>query len=470
MGKTRGSFMDTVVSIADFLWGYPLIILLLLASLYMTIRLKFFQIRHPLYIFKQTLGKVGKKTKGDGTITPFKTLTMALSSTIGAANIVGVPVAIMLGGPGAVFWMWIIAILCMALKFGETTLGVHYREKNEVGEYVGGPMYYMRKGIKWKTVGKFLAIWYAAVLMLELIPSIMVQSNSVASTAHDTFELSPLLTGIIIAVATAVVVFGGVKRVGNVTSILVPFMALFYILAGLIIIIMHFDLIPETFSLIFTEAFSPSSALGGGAGAILAETIRWGFARGIYSNEAGLGTSPIAHAAAKTDHPIRQGFWAVIQIIVDTLVICTITALVVLMTGVWQHEDAHLDSSREALTARAFTESFGVFGSYIVSISLFLFVFSTITVVVFYGARQAEFLFGLWAGKVMKVVYVISIIIGAIGGATFLWSLLDLMLFFVILPNVIAVLLMSPKIIELFKEFFYTKGKYYLKDTEEDSE
>lgn len=460
--------MDTIVSIADFLWGYPLLTLLLIVSTYLSVRLKLFQFRHPVYIFKQTLGKVGKKTNGKGTITPFQTLTMALSSTIGAANIVGVPVAIMLGGPGAVFWMWVIAVLCMALKLGETTLGVHYREKNEAGEYVGGPMYYMRKGIKWQTLGKFLAVWYAAVLMLELIPSIMVQSNSVASTVNDTFEISPLITGLFIAAATAIVVFGGVKRIGTVTSYLVPFMALFYIIAGLIIVFMHFEMIPETFALILTEAFNPSAALGGGAGAVLAETIRWGFARGIYSNEAGLGTSPIAHASAKTDHPIRQGFWAVIQIIVDTLVICTITALVVLMTGVWKHEDAHLDSTREALTARAFTESFGVGGSYIVSVALFLFVFSTITVVVFYGARQAEFLFGLWAGKLMKVIYVISIVIGAIGGATFLWSLLDLMLFFVILPNIIAVLIMSPKIIELFKEFFNTKGKYYLKDIEKD--
>lgn len=458
--------MDTIVSISDFLWGYPLIILLLSVSIYLTIRLKLFQFRHSVYIYQQTIGKVGKKTKGDGTVTPFKTLTMALSSTIGAANIVGVPVAIMLGGPGAVFWMWIIAIFCMALKFGETTLGVHYREKNEAGEYVGGPMYYMKKGIKWKTLGTFLAVWYAAVLMLELIPSIMVQSNSVASTVNDSFEISPIWTGLFIAVATAVVVFGGVKRIGTVTSYLVPFMALFYIIAGLIIVFMHIELVPETFILIFTEAFNPSAALGGGAGAVLAETIRWGFARGIYSNEAGLGTSPIAHAAAKTDHPIRQGLWAVIQIIVDTLVICTITALVVLMTGVWQHDDAHLDSSREALTARAFTESFGDVGSYLVSIALFFFVFSTITVVVFYGARQAEFLFGLWAGKVMKVVYVVSIVIGAVGGATFLWSLLDLMLFFVVLPNIIAVLLMSPTIIRLFKEFFNTEGKYYLKDIE----
>lgn len=459
-------WMETIVAISDFLWGYPIIIALLITSVFLTFRLKFFQFRIPLYIFQQTIGQVGKKTKGKGTITPFQTMTTALSSTIGAANIVGVPVAIMLGGPGALFWMWVIAFLGMALKFGETVLGVHYREKNAAGEYVGGPMYYMQNGIKWPLIGKILAVWYAFFLMIELIPSIMVQSNAVASTVTDSFSVPPIYTGISIAIFAGIVVFGGVRRIGRVTSYLVPVMAFFYIIAGLIIIFMHVEMVPEIFALIFTEAFNPTAALGGGAGVVLAESIRWGFARGIYSNEAGLGTSPIAHAAAQTDHPVRQAFWAIVQIVVDTLVVCTITGFVVLITGVWQHGDAHEDNVREALTSRAFEETFGTFGGSMVAIALVLFVFSTITVVIFYGARQAEFLFGLWAGKVIKVVYIVSIVIGAIGGATFLWSLLDLTLFFVVLPNLIAVFLLSPKIIELYKEFFHTEGKYYKKDME----
>ncbi len=302
--------------------------------------------------------------------------------------------------------------------------------------------------------------------MIELIPSIMVQSNSVASTVNTTFSVPPLITGILIAVLAGLVVFGGVKRIGRVTSYLVPIMAFFYIIAGAVIILINIEMVPEILALVFTEAFNPTAALGGGAGVVLAESIRWGFARGIYSNEAGLGTSPIAHAAAKTDHPIRQTFWAVIQIMVDTLIICTITGLVVLMTGVWQHNDAHEDSARESLTARAFEDTFGAFGGGLIAVALIFFVFSTVTVVIFYGARQAEFLFGLWAGKVIKVVYIISIIVGAIGGATFFWSLLDLTLFFVVLPNLIAVILMSPKIVELYNEFFHTDGKYYKKDTE----
>ncbi|WP_020007344.1 alanine/glycine:cation symporter family protein [Salinicoccus albus] len=460
--------MEIITAISDFLWGYPIILMLFFTSLYLTFKLKFFQFRYPLYIFKQTLGKVGKKSKGEGTITPFQSLTTALSSTIGAANIVGVPVAIMMGGPGAVFWMWVIAVVGMSLKFGETVLGMHYREKNEIGEYVGGPTYYMRKGIKWPLLGKILATWYAVFLMIELIPSIMVQSNSVASTIEESFSLSPWVTGTAIALVVAIVVFGGVKRVARVTSALVPFMALLYILAGLLLIIMNAPQIPDAIALIFTEAFNPSAALGGGAGAVLAETIRWGFARGIYSNEAGIGTSSIAHAAAKTDHPVRQAFWTVIEIIIDTLVICTVTGMVVIISGVWQHDDAANDSVREALTARAFGETFGTFGSSLISISLIFFVFSTITVVVFYGARQAEYLFGLWAGQVMKAIYVISIVIGAVGGATILWAFLDLTLFFVILPNVIAVILMSPKIAELKDEFFKS-GKYYKKDVKEEN-
>ncbi|WP_411842754.1 alanine/glycine:cation symporter family protein [Salinicoccus sp. HZC-1] len=459
--------MELITAISGFLWGYPVVIILFLTSMYLTFKLKFIQFRYPLYIFKQTIGQIGRKTKGTGTVTPFQTLTTALSSTIGAANIVGVPVAIMFGGPGALFWMWVIAILGMSLKFGELTLGVHYREKNAAGEYVGGPTYYMKNGIKWPLIGKILAGWYAIFLLIELIPSIMVQSNSVASTIEESFSLSPLITGIVVAVFVGIVVFGGIKRIGKVSSILVPIMALLYIIAGLVVILMNTSEIPAAFALIFTEAFNPTAALGGGAGAVLAETIRWGFARGIYSNEAGLGTSPIAHSAAKTDHPIRQALWGIIEVLIDTLVICTVTGLVIIISGVWQHEDAADSGIREALTARAFGEAFGPIGNSMISIALVFFVFSTITVVVFYGARQAEYLFGLWAGTVMKAVYVISIVIGAIGGATTLWAFLDITLFMILVPNIIAIILMTPKIIELKDEYFNSKH-YYKKDVSEE--
>ncbi|UQZ51615.1 alanine/glycine:cation symporter family protein [Bacillus subtilis] len=443
--------------ISDWLWGPPLIILLTGTGLYFTILLKGFQFRYPLYIFKQTIGIVGKKPKGEGTVTPLQALTSALSSTIGAANIVGVPAAIMFGGPGAVFWMWLIALFAMAIKFSESVLAVHYREKNEQGEYVGGPMYYITKGLRMKWLGVFFSV----ALIVELIPSIMVQGNSVSVSLAETFSFNKIYAGIGIAFLIGLVVIGGVKRIGKVTEFVVPLMAGAYAGAGLLIVLMNLSSVPAFFSLIFSNAFTSSSAVGGFAGAALAETVRWGFARGLYSNEAGMGTAPIAHAAAMTDHPVRQGFWSVIGIVIDTLIICTTTAFVVLASGVWTGKNASIDPA--ALTTAAFQHYFGSGGGYFVSVSLVFFVVSTIMVVIFYGVKQAEFLFGRLAGHVIKFVYLAAIIIGAAGGAKAIWGFLDLALAFILVPNVIALLLLSRKVKALYTEFF-TSEQYYLKD------
>ncbi|MEM5021969.1 sodium:alanine symporter family protein [Bacillus subtilis] len=443
--------------ISDWLWGPPLIILLTGTGLYFTILLKGFQFRYPLYIFKQTIGSVGKKPKGEGTVTPLQALTSALSSTIGAANIVGVPAAIMFGGPGAVFWMWLIALFAMAIKFSESVLAVHYREKNEQGEYVGGPMYYITKGLRMKWLGVFFSV----ALIVELIPSIMVQGNSVSVSLAETFSFNKIYAGIGIAFLIGLVVIGGVKRIGKVTEFVVPLMAGAYAGAGLLIVLMNLSSVPAFFSLVFSNAFTSSSAVGGFAGAALAETVRWGFARGLYSNEAGMGTAPIAHAAAMTDHPVRQGFWSVIGIVIDTLIICTTTAFVVLASGVWTGNNASIDPA--ALTTAAFQHYFGSGGGYFVSVSLVFFVVSTIMVVIFYGVKQAEFLFGRLAGHVIKFVYLAAIIIGAAGGAKAIWGFLDLALAFILVPNVIALLLLSRKVKALYTEFF-TSEQYYLKD------
>lgn len=444
--------MEKIVAFSDWLWGFPLVTLLLVASLYLTINLKFIQFRHFFYMMKQTFGSVNKTPKGEGTITPRQALTSALSSTIGAANIVGVPTAIMMGGPGAVFWMIVIAFLGMALKFSENVLGVHYREKNKKGEFVGGPTYYMKKGFKNKKLGAIFSIVFAFALMLELIPSIMVQGHSAARTVHDTFNIHMGVTGVVLAILAVLVVFGGIQRIASFTEKIVPIMVCLYCLLGFAIVLMNITQVPNIIALVVEQAFNPSAALGGTFGAALATTIRWGFARGIYSNEAGLGTSPIAHAAAKTDHPVRQAFWSVSEIVVDTLVVCSTTAFVVLVSGVWTAEDAKSQSA--ALTARAFEDAFGQFGSMIVSISMVFFVFSTVIVVIFYGSRMAEFLFGLTGGWIMKVVYVLSLIVGALGAATQLWNLLDLALAIVLIPNVIAVLILSPKVKSLTIDFF----------------
>lgn len=393
-----------------------------------------------------------KKPRGEGTITPRQALTSALSSTVGAANIVGVPTAIMMGGPGAVFWMMVIAFLGMALKFSENVLGVHYREQNKKGEFVGGPTYYMKKGFKNKKLGTIFSLIFAFALMIEIVPSIMVQGHSAASTMKDTFNVPMAVSGVILAVLAALVVFGGVKRIASFAEKIVPIMVGLYCFFGFLIILMNISHVPNVIWLVIEQAFNPTAALGGTFGAALATTIRWGFARGIYSNEAGLGTSSIAHAAAKTDHPVRQAFWGISEIVVDTLIICSTTAFVVLVSGVWKASDAKAQSA--ALTARAFENTFGQFGSMMVSISMMFFVFSTVVVVIFYGSRMAEFLFGLTAGWVMKTIYVLSMIVGALGAAQQLWDLLDLALAAVLIPNVIAVIMLSPKVKSLTTDFF----------------
>ncbi|MFL1422268.1 alanine/glycine:cation symporter family protein [Staphylococcus ureilyticus] len=444
--------MEKLISFSDWLWGYPLVLLLLFASVFLTVYLNFIQFRHFFYMLKQTFGSVNKKPRGEGTITPRQALTSALSSTVGAANIVGVPTAIMMGGPGAVFWMMAIAFLGMALKFSENVLGVHYREQNKKGEFVGGPTYYMKKGFKNKKLGTIFSLIFAFALMIEIVPSIMVQGHSAASTMKDTFNVPMAVSGVILAVLAALVVFGGVKRIASFAEKIVPIMVGLYCFFGFLIILMNISHVPNVIWLVIEQAFNPTAAVGGTFGAALATTIRWGFARGIYSNEAGLGTSSIAHAAAKTDHPVRQAFWGISEIVVDTLIICSTTGFVVLVSGVWKASDAKAQSA--ALTARAFENTFGQFGSMMVSISMMFFVFSTVVVVIFYGSRMAEFLFGLTAGWVMKTIYVLSMIVGALGAAQQLWDLLDLALAAVLIPNVIAVIMLSPKVKSLTTDFF----------------
>ncbi|MCY8234041.1 alanine/glycine:cation symporter family protein, partial [Priestia endophytica] len=322
-------------------------------------------------------------------------------------------------------------------------------------------MYYITKGLKMKWLGSF----FAFALMIEVIPSLMVQGNSIAGSVAQTFSVSPLITGIITSVLIGVIVIGGIKRVGKTTELFVPFMALLYVGVALLVVIIHIDQFPNVLSLIFSSAFQPVAAVGGFAGAALSDIIRWGFARGLYSNEAGFGTAPIAHAAAKTDHPVRQGFWAIVGIFVDTIVVCTATAFVILSTGVWTKMDASKDT--DALATVAFTETFGTVGSYIVTISLCFFVLSTALVLVFYGVKQAEFLFGVKMGHVMKVIYLGAIIVGSVGGAKVIWSFLDIALASILLPNLLAIVLLSKKVKEL-KEEFFTSEQYYLSDIKKD--
>lgn len=434
----------------------PLIILLIGGGFFLTIRLNFFQFRYFPHIMAQTFGKIFAKSDAPGTLTPFQATTAALASTMGAANIVGVPVAIALGGPGAIFWMWLVALIGIGTKYSEVVLGIHYREKNVNGEYVGGPMYYIKKGLGWKNIAYF----FAFALMIEVVASTMVQSNSIAATLDSSFGISPLMTGIFVAILVILVTYGGIKTIGKVSEKLIPVIVVLYLLSAFIVIAVNIKEVPTAFTLIFEHAFMPISAAGGFAGAGVAAAIRWGLARGLYSNEAGMGTAPIAHSAAMNDHPAKQGFWGIFEVIVDTLVVCTITALVVLTSGVWKDIPTN-DAS--TMVAASFVPVFGAsIGGFIVSATLFLFVITTVVVIIFYGEKQAEFLFGTTFAKVMRFVYIAAIVVGAVGGLQFIWQFLDLLLAAVVIPNVIAVLFLNGKVREITKDYFtnfYPKEK-----------
>lgn len=441
---------------AAIIWGVPMTILLLGGGLFLTFRLGFFQFIHLPHIMSQTFGKIFSKQNAPGTVTPFQATTSALASTMGAANIVGVPVAISLGGPGAVFWMWVVAVIGMATKYAEVVLGLKYRQKNDKGEYVGGPMYYIRNGLGWKKVASF----FAFALMIEVIASTMVQTNSIATTLESSFGINAVWTGIAVVILVSLIIYGGVKTIGKVSERLIPFMVVIYVIAALTVLVFNFNDIPEAFALIFTYAFQPASAVGGFLGAGVAAAIRWGLARGLYSNEAGMGTAPIVHSAAQNDHPAKQGFWGVFEVIMDTLVVCTLTALICITSGAWQ--EVGPDNAANMVTA-AFAPVFGesVAGA-IVSLTLFFFVITTVVVIIFYGEKQAEFLYGLKFSKVMRFIYIAAILIGAVGGLKFVWQFLDLLLAMVVVPNVVAVLFLSKKVRSITNDYF----KNYLKQDE----
>lgn len=442
--------MDFLMSlnstINSFVWGPPMLLLLVGTGVYLTIRTNFFSIFKLGYVLRNTLLKIFSKDQaGEGEITPFQAVATALAATVGTGNIAGVATAIALGGPGAVFWMWVSAIFGMTTKFGEVVLSIKYREKTDDGRFVGGPMYYIANGLNMKWLATVFAV-FGALAAFGI--GNMVQSNSVAASLQESFNVPPLATGLVLAVLTALVILGGIKRIGSVTEKLVPGMASIYILGAIFIIIMNGSHIPEAFSLIFASAFTKTAAVGGFAGSTLAMAVRFGVARGVFSNEAGLGSAPIAHAASTTDHPVRQGLWGVFEVFMDTIVICTLTALAILVSGLWSS-----GSTGAALTTQAFDEAI-VGGGYIVSIGIMLFAFSTILGWSYYGERCAEYLFGKKAIVPYRIIWIPFVVIGAIGGLEFIWALADTMNGLMAIPNLIGVLMLSGTIIKLTKEFF----------------
>src|SRR5690554_4928647 len=438
--------MDFNSAVNSFVWGPPMLFLLVGTGVYLTIGTKFFSILKLGYVLRNTLLKIFSKDQaGEGEITPFQAVATALAATVGTGNIAGVATAIALGGPGAVFWMWVSAVFGMATKFGEVVLSINYREKTQDGRFVGGPMYYIANGLNLKWLATVFAV-FGALAAFGI--GNMVQSNSVAASLQESFNISPLVTGLVLAVLTALVILGGIKRIGSVTEKLVPGMAAIYILGAVFIIFMNGSHIPEAFGLIFGNAFTGTAAVGGFAGSTLAMAVRFGVARGVFSNEAGLGSGPIAHAASTTDDAVRQGLWGVCEVFMDTIVICTLTALAILVSGLW-----NTGVTGAALTTQAFDEAI-LGGGYIVSIGIMLFAFSTILGWSYYGERCAEYLFGEKAIVPYRIIWIPFVVIGAIGGLEFIWDLADTMNGLMAIPNLVGILLLSGTVLRLTKEFF----------------
>ena len=465
--------LEIISAFTTWLWGWPLLALVMGGGLILNIRTGFIQLRYFPYIMKQTFGKMfSKDAEGSGTVSAFQAMTTALASSIGAANIVVVPTILFAAGPGAIFWMWLAAIVGQGTKFAEVALSIKYREKNADGEYVGGCSYMLKNGLKGKA-GKVLGALAAFFFMLEILPSITLQTLSAVGPIESVFSPTNLNNSVVRIVATlvifavvSIVVFGGVKQIGRVTEKLVPIMAALYILFGIFIIIMHITEVPTVLGYIIKGAFDPVAVAGGVGGAALSQVISKGVARGVYSNEAGMGSAGYGHAAATTDHPARQGMWGIFEVFADTIVVCTISALTVLLSGVWQPgmSEAAMNEVSPIAVERSFNTIFGQIGSIVISISLFLFVLSTIIVIVFYCEKQAEYLFGTRVGKIMRVVASLMIILAIFVSFKNAGVFLDFTLGLVVIPNMIGLIIMSGEVAEIKKEFF-DGPNFYKKDT-----
>lgn len=468
---TFSEFVDFLNGIA---WGPWMLILLVGTGIYMSFRLGFLQFRKFGYVMRNTIGKVFKKQNaGAGEITPFQAVTTALAATVGTGNIAGVTGAIAVGGPGAVFWMWISALFGMVTKYSEVLLAVRFRERNEKGDWVGGPMYYIRNGLgkKWG----FLAVIFSVLTVLASFGiGNMTQVNTIASSINtainafggntaaagitllgQTVPISSIVIGAMVAVIVALVLFGGIKRIGSVTEKLVPVMATLYILCALTVIVFHWDSVGNVFAMIFKGAFNPQAVMGGAVGTVIMTTIQKGVGRGVFSNEAGMGSAPMAHAASSETDPVKQGLYGVFEVFMDTIVICTLTA-VTLLCGVQNGVQISwgADAGAELISA-SFGTVFGTqIGSGIVAVAITLFALSTILSWALYGARACEYLLGTKMVPIYQIVFVLSIVVGAAMKLELVWDIADTLNGFMAIPNLIALLALSGVVVRLTKAHF----------------
>ena len=453
-------------AVNNFIWGVPAMVCIFGVGLYLSIRTGFLQIRKFPYAIRTTLGRIfRKRSASDGAITPFQAVCTALAATVGTGNIAGVAGAIAIGGPGAIFWMWVSALFGMCTKFAEVTLAVHFREINANGELVGGPMYYIKNGLgkKWN----WLAYLFAAFGVLTVfgtgnatqvntittaINSALLNYNIISESAVST---SNLIIGIVIAILIAMILLGGIKRIGQVTEKLVPFMALLYILLGLGVILLNIQTVPSVFVSIFKGAFQPSAVTGGIIGSMFL-SIKKGVSRGIFSNEAGLGTGSIAHACADTKKPVKQGMFGIFEVFTDTIVICTLTALVILCSGV---PITYGEAAGAELTILGFTSTYGNWVSIFTAVAMCCFAFSTALGWGLYGARCIEFLFSEKVIKPFMVVYALVAILGATANLGLMWNIAETFNGLMAIPNLIALFLLSGTVVRLTKEYFAGEGK-----------
>ena len=450
----------------NFIWGVPAMICIVGVGLLLSIRTGFLQIRKFPYAMKVTIGRMLKKREAsDGALTPFQAVCTALAATVGTGNIAGVAGAIAIGGPGAVFWMWISALLGMCTKFSEVTLAVHFREKNAEGDLVGGPMYYIKNGLKkqWH----WLAYLFAAFGVLTVFGTGNATQVNTITTAIDSalynygviseqnVSTLNLVIGIILAVLIGLILLGGIKRIGQVAEKLVPFMAVIYIILAIGVVILNYRNIPTVFASIFKGAFSPASVTGGAVGSFFM-SMKKGISRGIFSNEAGLGTGSIAHACADTRKPVKQGFFGIFEVFVDTIVICTLTALVILCSGV---PVGYGDAAGAELTILGFTSTYGSWVSIFTAIAMCCFAFSTIIGWGLYGTRCVEFLLGTRANRPFMILYALVAIVGATMELGLMWNIAETFNGLMVIPNLIAVFLLSGVVVRLVKEYFDREGK-----------
>ncbi|MCF7202475.1 alanine/glycine:cation symporter family protein [Pseudomonas oligotrophica] len=444
---------NLVNSVNGLVWGPPMLVLILGTGLILMVMLKFMPLARIGTGFALMWRGRAKGEEGTGEISPFQALMTSLAATVGTGNIAGVATAIFLGGPGALFWMWCTALVGMATKYCEVVLAVHYREKDDRGEHVGGPMYAIKNGLgaKWAWLGGAFAIFGG---LAGFGIGNMVQVNSMAHALETTFSVPLWLTGVLTMVIVGLVILGGIRRIGVVAASLVPFMCLAYIIAAIVVLVVNAEAIPAAFDLIFTHAFTPIAATGGFAGAAVMAAIRFGVARGIFSNEAGLGTAGIAQAAGTTTSSVRSGMIGMLGTFIDTIIVCSMTGLAIICTGVWTSGE-----SGSALSAAAFEAAMPGIGGIILTIALVVFAFTTILGWSYFGEKCWEFLVGTKAIMPFRVIWVVAVPFGAVAQLDFAWLLADTLNGLMAIPNLISLLLLSPVVVKLTRDYFADGAK-----------